>query len=607
MPLLPLQERRRLGLSIRHADYATSNGAASDGVRAVFIFSGKEGVFSENGGNNFDYFNVGNSSSQHLRIRCFNGKFFILSAGSGQISFSDNLKTWTTQTIGLLAWQDIAYDGTKYVLVGSAGAIRTSTNLETWDTQTSGTGNTLRGITWASNPAGSGPLFVAVGDAGTVITSPDAITWTTQTSGTSVQLNDICYGAGKFVIAANATSNFGELNYSANGVNWTKISSINGAQTNGNFLKINFIPQTSKFVLVHNGTAGGPTIHTSDDGVTWAGHRTSNGGNGYIRAVAYSDGYYLISYNSSNPGIERTTDFTTFTTMVSNGAGNGDINSFATDGAGHWIFNTTFSGQWMRSTDRTTWICSPSSGTGTGIPYYFNGSFYMSITGSVTRKSTNFGQTFTSITSNGIASIPRGIATNTQIERSGGTVVIAVAAGTSGNNIWRSTNGETFTLPSVNPASGTQLNDITYSPELDMFCAVGNSGLILTSTDAGVTWQSRTSNTALNLTCVVWGGDKFICGARANTARYSTDGVTWNDLVIVNKGDNLTLALDDVGYGNGTYIALVGPYANNPYYISGDGLTWTEIFYSQTNWTMIGVYFDGAKFLFSQTVPLISP
>jgi hypothetical protein len=104
---------------------------------------------------------------------------------------------------------------------------------------------------------------------------------------------------------------------------------------------------------------------------------------------------------------------------------------------------------------------------------------------------------------------------------------VLVAVGTTGSAAYvaTSTDGASWTSQTV---SGSPLNGVCYSSSLDLHCAVGNAGTILTSDDAGVTWTSRTSGTSLALTGVAWNGSIFVATC-INTDKVfsSPDGVTW--------------------------------------------------------------------------------
>jgi hypothetical protein len=74
----------------------------------------------------------------------------------------------------------------------------------------------------------------------------------------------------------------------------------------------------------------------------------------------------------------------------------------------------------------------------------------------------------------------------------------------------------------VTPATGI-FRAVSYGAGL--YVAVGNGGIIYTSSD-GITWTSRTSGTATDLTGIEWSGSEFIA-ISSTVAIRSTNGTTW--------------------------------------------------------------------------------
>lgn len=109
-----------------------------------------------------------------------------------------------------------------------------------------------------------------------------------------------------------------------------------------------------------------------------------------------------------------------------------------------------------------------------------------------------------------------------------------------------------------------------------MWVAVGKAGLIITSTDSGITWTSRTSGTVLELTSVkYWGGKWWTLGPNPNLNGRgifleSSDGITWVDTPF----NQLRKHLVDIELV-GIYMLIIGwddEEAPLEYYTS-DGLT----------------------------------
>lgn len=90
-----------------------------------------------------------------------------------------------------------------------------------------------------------------------------------------------------------------------------------------------------------------------------------------------------------------------------------------------------------------------------------------------------------------------------------------------------SDNGTSWTART----SGTtaDLNDVAWSPTLNLYVAVGSAGVLKTSPD-GATWTSRTSGTLFALIGVVWDpvNELFVAIDGIGVVRYSADGITWS-------------------------------------------------------------------------------
>ncbi len=87
---------------------------------------------------------------------------------------------------------------------------------------------------------------------------------------------------------------------------------------------------------------------------------------------------------------------------------------------------------------------------------------------------------------------------------------------------------------------------ITSFEVISSYIAVGNSGIILTSSD-GSSWTLRSSGTNKSLTGVTYANDKFlIVGGTDGNVLTSSDGTSWSSSSM--SGDNTTVSLNDVTY-----------------------------------------------------------
>jgi len=106
---------------------------------------------------------------------------------------------------------------------------------------------------------------------------------------------------------------------------------------------------------------------------------------------------------------------------------------------------------------------------------------------------------------------------------SGNNIIIIVG---DNGTIFTSTNGSNW----VNVSSGSDnLTNIIYADDLGLFVAIGELGVILTSSDDGVTWTSQSSGTSVNLNDIIWNSTDslFTIVGDNNVVLQSDDGVTW--------------------------------------------------------------------------------
>lgn len=127
-----------------------------------------------------------------------------------------------------------------------------------------------------------------------------------------------------------------------------------------------------------------------------------------------------------------------------------------------------------------------------------------------------------------------------------------------------------------------------------IFVAVGQSGLLMTSTD-GVTWTERASalaSTASNIRDVVYLNNTFFIFNGAGNISYSSDGTTWTAATITQSNQNHT----SMAY-NGSVYVIVGSAS---IWSSADGATWTARLTSANGLTsqfFKHVIWTGSKFV----------
>ena len=231
-------------------------------------------------------------SANLLGVNFINNQFVAVGTG-GAIRTSPDGVTWTARNSSGNAsnLQTTAFGNGIYVVPGSAsstarGALLTSTDGVTFRaaidtaTSTSGFNLTLRGI------AASPTALVTVGNSGTILQSSDGTRWTNRTSGTSAQLNDIAFGASRFVAVGNTFGGVGTALVSDNGTAWTPVSvpanSLNGVRFAAN-------------LWIAVGASG--RILSSADGANWTA-RFLGGTSATLNKTTFGAGLHVVVGNA---------------------------------------------------------------------------------------------------------------------------------------------------------------------------------------------------------------------------------------------------------------------------------------------------------------------
>jgi hypothetical protein len=160
---------------------------------------------------------------------------------------------------------------------------------------------------------------------------------------------------------------------------------------------------------------------------------------------------------------------------------------------------------------------------------------------------------------------------------------IYVAVGLSGTLVSSTDSGVTWATRTSGFSSNT-INSVAFGNGI--FVAVGAAGIITTSTD-GVTWTARTSNVSTNeLFYVAYINSNFVAvggGGNAGTGGIttSTDGITWTKrntpagspgtFYGVDFGNGFYLAVGDPATASGCYSTNLSSWTNTPASLAGDG------------------------------------
>ena len=414
----------------------------------------------------------------------------------------------TTKTLN-----DVTYGGSLYVAVGENSTILTSPDGNTWTIRYVYTSvpTALRGVTY------SGSQFVAVGYGGIILTSPNGITWTMRQTNSSAALEDVAYGAGKYVAVGGYPSNAKLI--STDGITWTTQLPASGTDYNlyditygnGQFVAVgyygavltspNAIAWTKRYIGLIETMQGviyannqfvtvGTSIRRSTDGVTWQATSAPDGKSN-LTSAAYGNGRYVVIGNS---------------------------------------YSSTSSAQVLISTDGVTFnrIDFPTYPTPSDVVFGQNLFVSVDYYGNILSSPDGLTWTF------------RKLGSSFKAITYGKGRYVAVGTGQA----MMSTNGLTWTAATPTFAN---FQDIAYGNGL--FVAVGSSGAIYTSPD-GLTWTSRVSNTTNTLNGVAYGNGYFVAvGSGGGNVRRSADGFTWTG-----SGNSSGANTGSITFGNGQFV-----------------------------------------------------
>lgn len=211
-------------------------------------------------------------------------------SGTYSVHYDTSARNWTPQASGTGATlRRVTWTGSKFIAVGDSGTVVTSPDGITWTGHLSQTTNHLFGV------ATSGSLIVAVGTNGTILTSGDGVSWEVQNSAVGSNLYSVIWGGGQFV-ATGASDILGwrsdaPVLTSPDGVTWTK-------QTSGLVAwdLRNIAWSGTEYVVVgaaHYNPADNVVL-TSTDGVAWSQHKvTFSNGAQYLLDVAWSGANFV--------------------------------------------------------------------------------------------------------------------------------------------------------------------------------------------------------------------------------------------------------------------------------------------------------------------------
>jgi len=457
----------------------------------------------------------------------------------------------------------IAFGNDVYVAIGTEGATLISPDAESWTPTYTGTTVTLNDICFGNGK------FLAVGASGVVLTSADGIVWTQSLNAIYVTLSSVVYATGainKFF----AVSTLGTIVTSVTGVDWEIVDT----PPYDGFFAIDYEDN----LLVIAGSAG--TILTSEDGEIWDEQTTPT--NNDLKSVKYVNDRWIAAgvHSTILYSMDAVTWEYGYSDAFTSAATDGD--TWVLVGYGGVIYNTTAS-----PTIRT----SNTSNNLNDIIYVTGSDRFVAVGENGTiLTSTDGGLTWTirtSNTSNNLNSIAHNDTT--------GKYVVVGNAGT----VLTSVNSTVWTLTGSTLSGGGRinedLNDVSTWSDV-AYIAVGNNGVVY-STPNLTSWTVRSSGIPNDLYSITVG---FLGGSTYLAVATGKDGV-----VITSTNTGITWLLSDSGTSehlrgvkfitwshNGSTISRFIAVGNNGTIIASDVNTSPITSWSPINYPTISHFFN---------------
>ena len=546
--------------------------------------------------------------------------------------------------------------GNKSIAVGSSAIVKSPFHLGDWKAYTAASGNRIVGVTYG-NGLFVAVLFYGT-SPGKVITSPDGINWTFRQAVGNVSWHSITYGipstgqyAGQGLFVALAWTPANYVMTSPDGINWTVRTSTIVASIE------KIVYGNGVFVAtVENNTQ--PFLY-STDGINWtnSGLTTTNNNNNSWYATAYGNGYF-VSINKINTGV-LTRAYRSSNGISWTGVAlpiDASLNTAMTFGNGVFVALSENSTICMVSPDGLNWNVYSTPNIFQGLSPLWNGmafgnGLFVAVTYSSslnvsivsadginwTVKSTPYAYSWRGIaygTVNGVGTFVSFHDTDTvtpnvmvaSFEDTQNSIAIGDSASVNGSG--------SIAIGANAKVSGTQLssfiNRVTPIDTLNVILSKVDSGIpstgpyqgqtlfiaisssitggglnnrIIISLDA-VNWFPVSAPIDLVYSGITWGIPStgqyagqglFVVVSSTVTATQiitSPDGITWT----IRSSSVATLSLQDIAFGNGTFVAVSNAGSNRVLY-STDAITWTNVSSSNESNTWITITFGSGIFV----------
>ena len=490
----------------------------------------------------------------------------------------------------------------KFVAVCAIGQILESIDGIRWELIDTTTDVDILGITYSESLG----LFVAVGRSGGIITSQDGKKWFEETSGVVSNLTGIEYSEKLNLFVA-----FGEETTltSSDGITWTDRNTIAGK-------KGVWIEDLSAFVAV--GTGG--SIKTSSDGITWTTQTSNTTAN--LNDIIYINEYSIIYAVGNGGTILKSTDSIVWTSeTISGETRTFNTLCYNTDtqeliiATQQTLYKTNDFATWTSQTIQTysplsKLLYNPATNEIIGVGSY--GLLIYSKTGAdwqyigkgedITIENVVFAENkgfFIAVGHNNETGYVYKSNDGQNWERYNAPVMVGLCYSESlglfvgaekYNTVYTSEDGENWTTISVSQGFNTNLTEMIWIEEWNLFMGIGwstgsRSVTIIKSSD-GIEWQQAIQTNVLsnNSGMNFWGlaySDKInkvvAVGKNATSTNYDHyvylyDGTSWQEVDFSTTG----IYLSEITYSKMLNL-FVGAGSQGKILIGKDGINWQVI------------------------------
>ena len=224
-----------------------------------------------------------------------------------ELSLGATSAQWSEVTsIDSSLYNDIIYDGSYYIAVGNDSKIATSQDLDTWSIQTVGTNETWVSVTYGDDK------FVAVSNNGSIAISTNRTTWNVTTNAVSdvSEFNSINYLNNLFILTGYNGSSLQEADYVISTSDFSNYTKKIVYSSSGNTHWYNTIYADNTYILVGGRNKHGRIAVSSN----LTSFNNSKIANLRLYDICYNDGNYVIV--GENGYIATSTDLLSFNTTT---------------------------------------------------------------------------------------------------------------------------------------------------------------------------------------------------------------------------------------------------------------------------------------------------